>query len=38
VEPVDRDELLRDLRKVVREVLGEVGAGSERGPKPENGD
>jgi hypothetical protein len=29
-EAVDRDELLRDLRKVVREVLGE--------PKPENGD
>jgi hypothetical protein len=27
---VDRDELLRDLREVVRQVLGE--------PKPENGD
>ncbi|HEV8582665.1 MAG TPA: helix-turn-helix transcriptional regulator [Thermoanaerobaculia bacterium] len=35
----DREEMLRDLRKVVREVLGEVGAGSEGSPKPEkNGD
>ncbi|HEV8583179.1 MAG TPA: helix-turn-helix transcriptional regulator [Thermoanaerobaculia bacterium] len=36
--PVDRDELLKDLRKVVREVLGEMEAGSGATSKPENGD
>jgi hypothetical protein len=34
--PVDRDELMRDLRQVVREVLGEMDAGGVT--KPENGD
>ena len=34
---VDRDELLRDLREVVRQVLGEIEQGKPD-PKPENGD
>ena len=34
--PVDRDELMQDLRKVVREVLGEMEAVGV--PKPENSD
>jgi len=32
---VDRDEMLRDLREVVRQVLGEIEQGK---PEPENGD
>ena len=34
---VDRDEMLRDLREVVRQVLGEIEQGKPE-PKPENGD
>jgi hypothetical protein len=37
-EAVDRDELLRDLRQVVREVLGEMDAQAGSETKPENGD
>jgi transcriptional regulator with XRE-family HTH domain len=37
-EPVNRDELLQDLRKVVREVLGEVGAAGGNAPKAGNGE
>jgi hypothetical protein len=37
-EPVNRDELLQDLRKVVREVLAEIDAAGEDGPKPDNGE
>jgi transcriptional regulator with XRE-family HTH domain len=36
-EPASRDELLRDLRKVVREVLAEMEAG-DSGPEPGKGE
>ncbi len=35
-EAVDREELLRDLRKVVREVLGEIGAAGGKEPEPDD--
>jgi len=37
-EAVDRDEMLRDLKKVVREVLGEIQSQGKPESKPENGD
>jgi transcriptional regulator with XRE-family HTH domain len=37
-QAVDRDEMLRDLKKVVREVLGEIQSQGKPEPKPENGD
>jgi transcriptional regulator with XRE-family HTH domain len=35
-EAVDREEMLRDLRKVVRQVLGEIDAAGGKEPEPDD--